>query len=102
METSRQSMYLLMKNPNSQYKELHIFEMKFIRVDEKGRSIYDFYPHSDKEERYKCQCKALEHGYLKYYEPQPKVYNENDIREKCAKIGRQVCGRCISTLYGDY
>ncbi|QGY47848.1 hypothetical protein GM418_30590 [Maribellus comscasis] len=29
-------------------------------------------------------------------------YSEEDARIKCAKIGRQVCGTCISHLYETY
>ena len=53
-----EKMYYLMKNPEC--NEIPIFEMKFIRIEDNDR-IYDFYLKSDKLERYKCICKALEH-----------------------------------------
>lgn len=28
--------------------------------------------------------------------------NENDARQKCAEIGRQVCGLCVSHLHETY
>lgn len=28
--------------------------------------------------------------------------NENNARKKCAEIGREVCGICISSLYANY
>ncbi len=28
--------------------------------------------------------------------------NEQDARMKCAKIGRKVCGTCVSHLYSNY
>ena len=46
-------MYCLMKNPNSENEELHIFEMKFHHF-EGNEPIYYFYPKSDKDEKYKC------------------------------------------------
>lgn len=99
---NKETMYILMKNSNSPVDELHIFEMKFVRVDEHGRDIYTFYPKSDSKERYKCLCKALEVTDVDCYDRNKNVHNENDIRRIAASIGRQVCGRCISTLYGDF
>lgn len=28
--------------------------------------------------------------------------DENEARKKCAELGRQVCGTCVSNLYADY
>lgn len=99
---NKETMYILMKNSNSLVDELHIFEMKFVRVDEKGKPKYTFFPKTDQKERYKCLCKALENDEVDYYTVAHYVYNEKDMRTKCANIGRQVCGVCISTLYGDF
>ena len=95
-------MYYLMKNPEC--NEIHIFEMKFIRIEDNDR-IYDFYPKSDKLERYKCICKAFEHTRMAKITNISKsklLGNEIDIRKECAEIGRPVCGTCISSLYGTF
>jgi len=98
---NKETMYILMKNSNSPVDELHIFEMRFLRINEEGRKEYCFYPKSDPQERYKCLCKALEVYDVEYCKKKT-LHNEDEIRMICANIGRQVCGRCISTLYGDF
>ena len=93
-----------MKNPNSSTEEFHIFEMK---LESNGK--YNFYPNTDPEKRCYCICKALhwkdaetefilKNIGLKFNNP----CGEIKIREICAKIGRQVCGTCISSLYGNF
>ena len=97
-----EKMYYLMKNSES--NEIHIFEMRFIGIDDNKR-IYDFYQKPDKLERYKCICKAYEHIEMENIKNIPEnklLSNECDMRKLCAKIGRPVCGTCISSLYGTF
>ena len=92
-----------MKNPEC--NEIHIFEMKYIETREDGLRIYDFYKKSDSLERYKCICKAFEHTKMEKIKNIPEnelLSNEYDMRKLCAKIGRPVCGTCISSLYGTF
>ena len=89
---------------NPKCNEIHIFEMKFIRIDDNKR-IYGFYQKTDKLERYKCICKAYEHTEMENIKniPENKVLsNEYDMRKLCAEIGRPICGTCISSLYGTF
>lgn len=97
-----EKMYYLMTNPKC--NEIHIFEMKFIRIDDNKR-IYGFYQKTNKLERYKCICKAYEHTEMEDIKniPENKVLsNEYDMRKLCAEIGRPICGTCISSLYGTF
>jgi hypothetical protein len=97
-----EKMYYLMKNSES--NEIHIFEMRFIGIDDNKR-IYDFYQKPDKLERYKCICKAYEYTRMAKITTISKsklLGNEIDIRKECAEIGRPVCGICISSLYGTF
>lgn len=94
-------MYCLMKNPNNENEELHIFEMKFHHF-EGNEPIYYFYPKSDKDEKYKCICKKFQYDILEETKESNEVYDEIGMRELCAKRGRQVCGICIASLYGNF
>jgi hypothetical protein len=97
-----EKMYYLMTNPKC--NEIHIFEMKFIRIDN-NKKIYGFYQKPDKLERYKCICKAYEYTRMAKITTISKsklLGNEIDIRKECAEIGRPVCGICISSLYGTF
>ena len=94
-------MYCLMKNPNSENEELHIFEMKF-HHSEGNESVFCFYSKSDKDEKSKCICKKFQYDVLEETEESDEVYDEIRMRELCAKKGRQVCGVCIASLYGNF
>ena len=94
-------MYCLMKNPNNQNEELHFFEFKIHHFDPK-QPIFSFSPISDKEEKYKCIGKKFQYDILEETEESDKAYDEIEMRELCAIKGRQVCGICVASLYGNF
>ncbi|EEY5915255.1 hypothetical protein QTU87_000945 [Escherichia coli] len=80
--------YTLKENKDS--GELHLFEG-------------DMYP---KDSEYKCNskaksiCKKMDKSDSK--ENRFTCTTEQEAREKIAKIGRKVCGTCVSHLYESY
>ena len=80
--------YTLKENKDS--GELHLFEG-------------DMYP---KDSEYKCNSKAKSIGKKmdKSYRKENRFTcaTEQEAREKIAKIGRKVCGTCVSHLYESY
>ena len=68
-------MYCLMKNPNSENEELHIFEMKF-HHSEGNESVFCFYSKSDKDEKSKCICKKFQYDVLEETEESDEVYDD--------------------------
>lgn len=90
-----------MKNPNSKNEEYHIFEVKLVQILGRNKT-YSFYRKPDP--RYDCICKAMNCDEAEKIEKErlEEFYNEKDMRQKCAEIGRQVCGICVSSLYGTF
>ena len=75
--------------------------MKF-HHSEGNESVFCFYSKSDKDEKSKCICKKFQYDVLEETEESDVVYDEIRMRELCAKKGRQVCGICIASLYGNF
>lgn len=66
--------------------ELHLFEGKMVSDDEcrsNLKSVCGMMEHSEGENIFQCE-------------------DEQSARERCAKLGRQVCGVCVSTLYATF
>lgn len=72
--------YYLMQNCNNRNNELHIF------AGESDKSI----------------CKKLNIEDAIDIQDSDKILDENRMRKLCYKKGRQVCGTCISSLYGNF
>ena len=66
--------------------ELHLFEGEMVSDDEcksKSTSVCGMMEHSEGGNIFQCE-------------------DEQTARERCAKLGRQVCGVCVSTLYATF
>lgn len=72
--------YYLMQNRNNRSNELHIF------AGESDISI----------------CKKLNIKDATDIQDSDKIVDENEMRELCCEKGRQVCGTCVSSLYGNF
>jgi hypothetical protein len=75
--------YSLIEKRNT--NELHIFEQTKIKK---------FYTISEKSI---CKSSSDNNGQKKFNRK-----NDDETRELCVEYGRQVCGRCISNLYGNF
>lgn len=91
--------YALVQNRESE--EYHIREYKK-KFEELTNSVH-FIPVSDylecgelMDEKYTKPIKQLWKDGKKYL-----YFREGDVRYVCANIGRQVCGRCVATLYAS-
>lgn len=89
---AKEKLYDIIKNVNVENEELHIIEVEIDDYDNDGNPKYVVSTE-------KCICKRLgynEGGLEK------SVGNEVDMRYLCAERGRQVCGTCVSNLYGNF
>ena len=91
--------YAIVQNMESEEFHIQKFEKK---IDRETKSIR-FIPVTDYSEcgefmdkKYSSPIKQLWKDGKKY-----PYFKEDAMRYVCADIGRQVCGRCVSTLYAS-
>lgn len=77
--------YCVMENPNNPNKELHIFE-----VNEKSREVVH---HS--------LCNHINYNNCKEPTDVNDAYDKQGLIHFCAKKENQMCGICMSVLYGN-
>lgn len=90
---SEEKLYGLIKNINVENEELHIIEVEIDDYDNDGNPKYV-------ASTEKCICKRLRYNEGRFLKSS--VGNEADMRYYCAKKGRQICGTCVSNLYGNF
>ena len=90
---AKEKLYGILKNVNVENEELHIIEVEIDKYDNNRKPIYVAVTE-------KCICKRLKHNEGRFLEKS--VGNEVDMRYLCAERGRQVCGTCVSNLYGNF
>jgi hypothetical protein len=90
---SEEKLYGLIKNINVENEELHIIEVEIDDYDRNGKPIYVAVTE-------KCICKRLKYNEGRFLKSS--VGNEVDMRYYCAEKGRQICGTCVSNLYGNF
>ncbi|AQR72072.1 hypothetical protein BZG29_18455 [Janthinobacterium sp. LM6] len=73
--------------------ECHIFHGKY-NPTEKKCSI-------DKDRTSICQKMTIKTAKEQEAEEVFECFNEQEAREKCARLGREVCGICVSNLYSN-